>query len=356
MKKDIGKIYSDLENQQLNLNKEFIDRCNSLSMYNAGNNIVNTAQANYKAFFPKFPLNETYTDEQTELIVQRATSYKSLIEEAYNDNLYRRSNIVPVNIAGPSNYPADKMNKLMDAHMKSENMWIEKMNRFIDNTFNMIENLTPVEKVIEDYGNGKRSSEPISSSDPHALEKLTAKLEYSTNLQSEMKKANAHYRKNDTMAGYKDLTDIESTKMDEDIRGGYSFNQQPYPSFMLTNNNANMKTIKKRIESIASHRTEQKIQGYKFDGGEVVANYEIDRLQIFFDEKPDEEMRKTLKGSAFRWSPKNNNAWQRQLTSNAIYSAKRILPETTQEQVQVDAEIAETEENQTEITYGGMSL
>lgn len=62
----------------------------------------------------------------------------------------------------------------------------------------------------------------------------------------------------------------------------------------------------------------------EFDGGTVVWNYEADRLQILFDNIPDDQKRRELKSSGFKWSPKNQ-AWQRQLTQNAVYAAKRIL-------------------------------
>ena len=60
------------------------------------------------------------------------------------------------------------------------------------------------------------------------------------------------------------------------------------------------------------------------------ANTEANRLQIFFEDKPDEATREALKSNGFRWSPKAG-AWQRQLTSNAYYAAdyvKAIAPLT----------------------------
>lgn len=53
------------------------------------------------------------------------------------------------------------------------------------------------------------------------------------------------------------------------------------------------------------------------------ANREDNRLQIYFEEKPDEKTRETLKGNGYRWSPKAG-AWQRQLNDNAIYAADRL--------------------------------
>ena len=52
-------------------------------------------------------------------------------------------------------------------------------------------------------------------------------------------------------------------------------------------------------------------------------NATVNRLQIFFEEKPDADLRSTLKGEGFRWAP-SQGAWQRQLTDNAIRAAKRI--------------------------------
>lgn len=55
----------------------------------------------------------------------------------------------------------------------------------------------------------------------------------------------------------------------------------------------------------------------------IVANHDIERLQLIFDGKPAPEIIAELKGAAWNWSPKNG-AWQRKITNNAIYSAKRI--------------------------------
>lgn len=41
-------------------------------------------------------------------------------------------------------------------------------------------------------------------------------------------------------------------------------------------------------------------------------------------EIPDADTRDALKSNGFRWSPRNK-AWQRQLTQNAEYAARRVL-------------------------------
>lgn len=61
-----------------------------------------------------------------------------------------------------------------------------------------------------------------------------------------------------------------------------------------------------------------------FNGGAVVHNYQEDRLQLFFDEKPSADIISQLKKSGFRWSP-YFGAWQRQLTRNAEFATSQFL-------------------------------
>lgn len=63
--------------------------------------------------------------------------------------------------------------------------------------------------------------------------------------------------------------------------------------------------------------------GWEFEGGKAEINTETNRIQLFFDEKPDADMRTELKSNGFRWAP-GIKAWQRQLNDNAIRAADRI--------------------------------
>lgn len=97
---------------------------------------------------------------------------------------------------------------------------------------------------------------------------------------------------------------------------------KPYPSWALSNNNAEIRRVKERIAALTRQK-ELGYAGWEFDGGRVEANTAENRLQIFFEEKPDEETRSSLKSNGFRWAP-SAGAWQRQLNDNAIYAAGRI--------------------------------
>lgn len=90
----------------------------------------------------------------------------------------------------------------------------------------------------------------ISADDPDALGKLKEKLEGMQAKHAEMKAANAHWRKHGTMAGYGDITTEQAVSMDEKIKNDYSWCRQPYPSYTLTNSNANIRRVKERIEGM----------------------------------------------------------------------------------------------------------
>lgn len=86
------------------------------------------------------------------------------------------------------------------------------------------------------------------------------------------------------------------------------------------------KLVEKAEEMIA-HQEEnanREDETFELDGCTVVKNYEENRLQIFHDEKPAQEVINNLKKEGWRWS-RNNGCWQRQLTYNACYSAARVI-------------------------------
>ena len=194
-----------------------------------------------------------------------------------------------------------------------------------DRAWNKMEKSVKASEKAEYYRNKAEAAESntaISSDDPDAINKLKEKLQDCQDFQDHMKKANAHYRKHGTMKGFDGISDEKAVQIDKEIQNDYSWARKPYPDYRLSNNNAEINRLKKRIASL-ERQDETGFVGWKFEGGEAVANQEENRLQLLFDEKPSEEQRSTLKHWGFRWSP-SNQAWQRQLNDNAIYAAGRI--------------------------------
>lgn len=162
----------------------------------------------------------------------------------------------------------------------------------------------------------------ISSDDPEAIAKLTEKLEGLKAAQERMKAINAHYRKHGTCHGMEGLTEEQAEKLDQEINNLHPWAKVPFPPYSLSNNNQEIHRIQDRIKRLTDAK-EVGYTGWEFDGGRVEANMEKNRLQIFFDEKPDEETRRELKTCGFRWA-RSEGAWQRQLTKNAIYAASHV--------------------------------
>lgn len=82
--------------------------------------------------------------------------------------------------------------------------------------------------------------------------------------------------------------------------------------------------IAKQTRAKSEEKKDKESKEIEINGVRIVENYDLDRLQMFFDGKPDNETISKLKHNAFKWSP-SNGCWQRQLTNNAIYGMRRVL-------------------------------
>ncbi|CAL7878908.1 ssDNA-binding domain-containing protein [Fusobacterium necrophorum] len=228
-------------------------------------------------------------------------TYSKKLAVNMNNGFAIDSRVPSVLIAGGSNFPTRKKEKQNAARDKNYGEWKE------------IQGL--LEKIRSTGMGG------ISADDPDAVKKLTAKLEKLTKAQETMKAVNAYYRKHKSLEGCPELDGkaIEKLKTRMEIRG---IQDKPYPSWALSNNNAEIRRIKERIQSLSVNK-DKLYTGWEFAGGKAEINVKDNRLQLFFDDKPDGKIRDELKANGFRWSPKAS-AWQRQLNSNAIYAADAV--------------------------------
>lgn len=208
--------------------------------------------------------------------------------------------------------PGQPMHSVSDRHYR------ERMNKKMGQSVSAAEKAEYYEYKAE----AAEKNTAISSDDPDAIIKLRDKLVRLKRAQEEMKRINAYYRKHKTCQGCEGISDEEAARLDHEVEAGYLRENVPYPSYKLSNNNAEIHRIEKRLKTLEQTR-DGKFQGWEFEGGKVVANVEANRLQIFFDEVPSEELRSKLKHGAFKWA-RSVGAWQRQLTQNAIYAAKHI--------------------------------
>jgi len=319
---ELPEFYKDFT-ADLNLNQENIRWCNDNSHFSPGLSIAGAADGMYKKFFQRFPDLPIYTDEQRAYLLGRAAKWRELVEQAYNEELRRRAVFVPVNVAGPAKYDFAKANKQVERDIRNRNEWDDKMTSFLSNTAENLARLTPIDIVIEEIRSGMREDEVVTADDKYAMQKLNARLEYLLETQADMKAANKHYRKHGTMKGFT-TNEAKAERWDKEITTHFSWEQCPFPTYELTSINGKIKRVKERIEHITKLLTEKPFEDFEFEGGKVVANYTEDRLQVFFDSKPDEETRAQMKSNGFRWAP-SSSAWQRQLTRNAYSVAKQLF-------------------------------
>jgi hypothetical protein len=159
----------------------------------------------------------------------------------------------------------------------------------------------------------------ISSDDPAAVEKLKGELAKLERLQETMKEANALVRKNDreglAALGFSE-TRI-SQLFTPDFCGRIGF-----PDYALTNNGANIRRIRKRIEELQAAPTETAER----QEGEVTIREDAteNRVMLIFPGKPSDDVRAMLKASGFKWSP-NRGAWVRFLNNAGRAAALYVL-------------------------------
>lgn len=162
----------------------------------------------------------------------------------------------------------------------------------------------------------------IRADHPHALEQLEQKLQRLEQSQQMMKDVNAFYRKHQTLEGCPVLDAKQIEKIAASMARSWHPQSKPFPSYALTNNGAEIRRIRSRIEEL-KYNTEVGFCGWEFEGGKAVANQEANRLQLFFEEKPSAEQRAELRHQGFVWAPKEC-AWQRQLNRQAVLAAGRL--------------------------------
>ena len=138
----------------------------------------------------------------------------------------------------------------------------------------------------------------ISGDDPEAIQKLKQKLDKVLNQIDEWKKVPLKPRTFDHSR--------------EDAR-----------HYMIPNLQAEKRRILKRIEAL-KNQAEIKAENWQNNNIKLEVNTELNRIMLFFPDKPDADVRMNLKRHGFRWSPKNK-AWQAYIKDHNIEFAKNEI-------------------------------
>lgn len=156
-------------------------------------------------------------------------------------------------------------------------------------------------QYYKDRAESVENSKVIYNDDPNAIQKLKDKLEY--------------------LEKQKELI-----KTDED-----------HTSWQLQNIGARIRETKRRIARLEK-LDEIEFKDIEFTGGKAIHNKEINRIQLIFDNIPDEEVRTALKARGFHWSRKEGT-WQREFNENTIKATNILIKDVlNKEQSQEDEE------------------
>lgn len=266
--------------------------------------------AGYKAMVDKaYELGEKVIQArptEEERVKNLCERYSRRLAQNINKDIQIGMMCPSVMISGAGNFPVKKKEKQVAAWDKNH------------------EDYKQVEEILHKIESIYYGKDVIKSDDENAIEKLQEKVDGLREQQEQMKAANKALRMSDAEKGYTLLRDMGYTDQQiAELRKSDYCGRIGYPAYLLSNNNANIRRLEERIKSLQATKSkgtqESENQFFK-----VVENTENMRLQLFFEGKPEPEVREVLKSNGFKWAP-SQGAWQRQLTTNAKYALKSVI-------------------------------
>ncbi|WP_198421435.1 DUF3560 domain-containing protein, partial [Xylella fastidiosa] len=162
----------------------------------------------------------------------------------------------------------------------------------------------------------------ISSDDPDAIEKLRAELANIEASRERMKEANKIIRTNKPKEAQIAALMAKGFTADEAAEI-INPNCLGHVGFSLSNNNANARRVKARIDELEK-RNKRESKEKEGNGYICRQDAEENRVMFVFPGKPNEDTRALLKSYGFKWSP-SRGAWVRQWNNAGVWAAQCIL-------------------------------
>lgn len=245
-----------------------------------------------------------------DLLPAEFARYRDGYRKRYLAYLHSSARCVSWFIAGPSNFPAARMNKRADIAHKRLTEFLEFRGRA----------LAAIKRTL------RPDLAPIYASDDNALERLEAKITSAERLQARMKIANAAIRrakKDGEKAQVAALLELgfqlgtAQRLLQPDFCGRIGF-----PDYELTNNGANIRRMKMRVEQISQLKATpaREIEGER---ARIEDAPQDNRVRLYFPGKPESAVRDDLKRNGFRWTP-SLGCWQAFRNYTATETAKRL--------------------------------
>lgn len=256
---------------------------------------------------------------QEKILADEMERYKKNFISKYEDLLVSHSRLASTHITGASKFPVQRQKKLQGWHENKQKdfaNWRKKVK-------------TSIRRKLKSAVTGEEIQKDRDSSLAHDLRQIEAsyravenKKEWDINPQYVRKLEKSKiYDRLKTLAYNGEIDEVnrqlEIIKTRQ-IKFGKEFFTKAHKIWNLP------QIAQKRVKTIDSIASREPEVLHVFDGGKIINNFEAERVQILFDDKPSEAVRNDLKARGFRWSPKNQ-AWQRKNTNQAGFTAQRII-------------------------------
>jgi len=256
-------------------------------------------------------LNLCDTSEKRTLLDEEFARYREGYRRRIIKELSSRARCVSTMIAGPANFPARRMAKRSEI---ADRRGAERM-EFRERALHAIrKTLCP-------------ELRPIMAGDCDAAPRLRLKIAAAEKLQASMKTANSAIRRHAkdgadaqiaalVALGHPEACAHKLLKPDFAGRIGY-------PDYALTNNNANIRRMKQRLDVIERNQA-MPVTDPEGDAGVRFEDAPAEnRVRIYFPGKPAAEIRASLKSHGFRWTP-SLGCWQAYRNPGSIDCARRV--------------------------------
>lgn len=256
------------------------------------------------------------TPGQEAVFLEEINRYRRANLSRRLDYLRSRSRVLSAMITGPAKFPTRRNEKRSRAYENKVSAFAEWRKKAIYR----------IGKTL-----GLSSNNSISSDEKDAIEQLQAKIDQLEARQARMKEINGIWRKGGNKPEPLREANLAGAERDEIVSHiKYGIADRPYPSWSLTNNNANIRRLKERLREIRKRQADQTTDT-ELNGIRIVDNVEDNRVQVFFPGKPSEAIRSELKRNGFKWAP-SIGAWQRMRSREAMRRAKEIISRFFQQQ------------------------
>lgn len=256
------------------------------------------------------------TPEKEATLKEMFAAYRAGYRTRTINALHSRSRVMSTMITGGSNFPTARNRKRSDAADK-------RLSEAIDYREGMLDR---IRKAL------RPELRPIMSGDDDATARLRAKLAKLETLQTYMREANAAIRKHAKSGADAQVAALRAIPANEQGEGisedAARKLLQPdfggrvgFAGYNLTNNAAEIRRIKARLESVTAAQAtpSEQVAG---EHAKLEDSPADNRVRLFFPGKPDAATRSKLKSHGFRWAP-SIGCWQAYRNHRSIEFARR---------------------------------